>query len=79
MKWGTPDIISGGVCLVQEICNMSRFLLIWMDRVNQIETTQLQSEMQKAASMASVLVLIFLPAVLMWCEVSEDLPTHKSC
>ena len=74
MKWGTPDIISGGVCLVQEICNMSRFLLIWMDGVNQIETTQLQSEMQKAASMASLLVLIFLPPMLI-----VGLPTHKSC
>ena len=20
MKWGTPDMLSGGVCLVQEIC-----------------------------------------------------------
>ena len=32
------------------------------------------AEMQKAASMASVLVLIFLPTVLIF-----ELPTHKSC
>ena len=35
------------------------------------------AEAQQAASMASVLVLNFVPAVLIWCEASDDLPAQE--